>query len=136
MDVQQQIGHIANAKYALERRDAVNAVKHARVLKDGSAKMEKSLDKKRIDAGVLKHVPDAKCGRCGHKTLYSFPNASQKCVDCGHSFSFVPSADAVVQTQPQQTPVLDQESSPGVVNIAAQEPIQKEPEKRKRFLKW
>jgi hypothetical protein len=136
MDVQQQIGHIANAKYALERRDAVNAVKHARVLKDGSAKMEKSLDKKRIDAGVLKHVPDAKCGRCGHKTLYSFPNASQKCVECGHSFSFVPSADAVVQTQPQQTPAVDQESSPEVVNIATQEPIQKEPEKRKRFLKW
>lgn len=141
MDVQQQIGHITNAKYALERKDAVNAVKYARVLKDASAEMEKALDNKRIDAGVLKRVQDVKCGKCGHKTLYSFPNASQKCVECGHSFSFAPLADAAAPAQPQQTSVVDEAPSKRVLKAATPETIQKEPEeklteKKKRFLKW
>ena len=136
MDVQQQIRHITNAKYALERKDAVNAVKHARVLKDASANMEKALDKKRIDAGVLKHVRNVKCGKCGHKTLYSFPNASQKCIECGHSFSFVPPADASVPEQPRQTSVANSAPSVRVLKAATPEATQKEPKKKRRFLKW
>lgn len=141
MDVQQQIGHITNTKYALERKDAVNAVKYARVLKDASAEMEKALDTKRIEAGVLKHVRDVKCGKCGHKTLYSFPNASQKCVECGHSFSFVPPADEAMTAQTSQTSEADEALPKRVLKTADPETVQKSPEnrppeKKKGFFKW
>ncbi len=140
MDVQDQMRHIINAKNAVARKDAVNAVKYARVMRDSSAGIEKALDKKRIDAGVLTHVEDAKCGKCGRETLYSFPNDSQKCVECGHSFSYVPPADAGATALPPQASVVDEASSKEVAEIATPESVQtqrkRKLQEKKGFFKW
>jgi ribosomal protein S27E len=141
LDVQQQVRHIANAKYAIERKDAVNAVKYARVLKDGSTSIEKALDHKRIDAGIMTHVDDVKCGKCGNETLYTLPNAGQKCVECGHSFSLTPASNTATTPKPQRTLAQDH-AAKRLAETPTPDAVQKEPqktipEKKKRgFFKW
>lgn len=141
MDVRRQMRHITDAKRALERKDAVNAVKHTRVLKETSAGMEKELDNKRIDAGVLKPVRGPKCGKCGNETLYTFPNSSQKCIECGHSFSVEAHAGGAAKEDSQQAPQSGEATSGAAADNAGQgtnqlAAEQKAAEKRRRILKW
>ena len=87
IDVREGAYHIVNARAALARKDAVNGVKFARRIREIGSSMEKDMDKKRLELGTIKHVDGAKCGRCGQESLYSYPNMTQKCLACGHSFS-------------------------------------------------
>lgn len=89
MDVEEGLLFVTKAKSALQNRDVVNAAKLARHVKDQSADLESGLDKERVDRGVASKVEDAKCGKCGKESLYSFPNDRRKCIECGHSFSMV-----------------------------------------------
>jgi hypothetical protein len=87
MDVDEGLLFVSSAKRSLADRDLVRAAKLTRHLKDGSKDVEKELDKRRIEHGVAMKVEDAKCGKCGQVSLYSFPGDLKKCVKCGHEFS-------------------------------------------------
>lgn len=138
--------HAANARAALARKDTVNAVKFTRRVKDIAVAAEKDLDKKRVELGVIKRVEDAKCGKCGKEALYVYPNASQKCLECGHSFSFAPTPEAVEEARP--TPLQEPVLAPQPVEAKAAEPAPQpqavqQPEaaqqtetKKRRRLKW
>lgn len=136
LDVREPGFYASNMRAAIDRNDIVNAVKFARRVRDIMAGMEKDLDQKRIAAGVAVEVPDAKCGKCGKKSLYSFPGSVQKCVSCGHSFSVSQPEPppAAVPEAPQQTQTPPAQPRPKRVLAQPQEP--KPEEKKKRWLKW
>ena len=86
MSVQDGLFHAANAKAALANRDVVRAVKHARRLKEVASPLEKDLDLKRLELGIVRHLDGVKCSSCGQESLYVHPNGTQKCFECGQSF--------------------------------------------------
>lgn len=87
MDVDEGLLFVSHAKMALAQKDLVTAAKLTRKVKDDSSGIHDELDKKRVEHGVAKKIEDAKCGKCGEVSLYSFPGEVRKCVKCGHSFS-------------------------------------------------
>ncbi len=132
LDVQEPVFYAGNMRAALDRRDLVNAAKFARRVKEIMDGMEKELDSRRIEAGVAVKVPDAKCGKCGKRSLYSFQGSLQKCTECGHSFE-VPS----VETQPKGEPAASEELRTEQAQAAAQPPEDTRPtDKKKRWFKW
>jgi ribosomal protein L37AE/L43A len=86
MGVQEGLYHAANAKAALGSRDVVRAVKHARRLKEVASPLEKDVDLKRLELGIVRHVEGVKCSSCGQESLYAHPNGTQKCFECGQSY--------------------------------------------------
>lgn len=137
LDVREPSFYANNLRAAIDRNDIVNAVKFARRVRDIMAGMEKDLDQKRIEAGVAPAVPDAKCGKCGDKKLYSFPGSVQKCISCGHSFVVPPPqepAPVIAPGTPEQAPPA-QARPKRVLAKPQEQPVQTE-EKKKRWLKW
>jgi ribosomal protein L37AE/L43A len=94
MGVQEGLYHAANAKAALGSRDVVRAVKHARRLKEVASPLEKDVDMKRLELGIVRHIDGVKCSSCGQESLYAHPNGTQKCFECGQSFQ-VPAVEPV-----------------------------------------
>lgn len=113
LDVQEGLLFVTKAKGALAERDIVAAAKFTRHLKDGSGDIDKRLDKERIERGVAKKVEDAKCGKCGKKSLYSFPNDVKKCVECGHSFSMTVEPRPTTMTPIEKPVTSSGETPPG-----------------------
>jgi len=87
IDVREPLIYIGNVKSAIDSKDVVNATKYARRVKDLMQAMEKEIDHKRLELGVIKHVEGGKCGKCGQESLYAYPNGVQKCLECGHAFA-------------------------------------------------
>lgn len=83
LDAGEGLFHLRNARAAADHRDVVSAAKYAVRVRDIVKSMEKDIDTKRIDRGVIKRVEGAKCGKCGQETLYSYPDRTEKCVECG-----------------------------------------------------
>jgi len=146
MDVQEGLLFVRNTRAALSNRDLVNASKFARRLKDVGEPMQKDLDSKRIEMGVIKKVEDAKCGKCGKKSLYTYPNNTQKCLNCGHAFSLAPPPQMGPQAQaPPAAPTVAVQAPP---SVPATQPIQPaaatpqapvsegEKKEKKRFFRW
>ena len=104
MGVQEGLYHAANAKAALGSRDVVRAVKHARRLKEFASPLEKDVDMKRLELGIVRHLEGVKCSSCGQESLYAHPNGTQKCFECGQSFQ-VSAAEPVKppERSPQQS---------------------------------
>ncbi len=142
MNVQESIAYMDNVSTSLSRKDIVTAAKYARRVREKTDAMEKDLDQRRLEHGVIRHVDDAKCGKCGQASLYVYPDANQKCLECGHTFTTeaTPERGAmqrapVTGTGPgTRTPASADQTPTGA--IAKEEP-QKAPEKkRKGFLRW
>ncbi|HEX9906896.1 MAG TPA: hypothetical protein VGB78_00305 [Thermoplasmata archaeon] len=87
LDVKEGLGSVGAARVALGRKDTVNAAKYARRAAEIADGIEKPLDQKRIERGVMTRVDEVKCGKCGEKSIYALPNDARKCIECGHSFS-------------------------------------------------
>ncbi len=142
MNVQESMAYMDNISNSLSRKDIVTAVKYARRVREKTDAMEKDLDQKRLELGVIKHVDDAKCGKCGQASLYVYPDANQKCLECGHTFTTdAPPAEERTRRSPLagRLPELREPvpAEPRPSEAPAKEEPQKEPEKkRKRFLKW
>jgi hypothetical protein len=111
MDVEDGLLFVRRAKSALDSRDVVSAAKLTRRAKARSGSIETDLDTKRIDAGVLTKVDEAKCGKCGKETLYVFPDQRSKCIECGHTFSMGPPPKTVMA--PLESPVSSSEPVSG-----------------------
>ena len=94
MDVREASFYMDGLRNALARKDVVLAAKLARRTKELMDDMEQPLDQKRLELGVIKRVEGARCGKCGHESLYAYPDGTQKCLECGHSFSTAPMAGA------------------------------------------
>lgn len=107
--------HVNNTKAAVDRRDAVNAAKFSVRVRDIVQSMEKDIDSKRIDRGVIKRVEGARCEKCGLEALYRYPDKTEKCVECGQKSTPAPATTVVPQGQPEAS--------------------QSEP-KKKRLLRW
>ncbi|MBU0624708.1 MAG: hypothetical protein KJ672_07665 [Candidatus Thermoplasmatota archaeon] len=142
INVQESTAYMDAVSNSLARKDIVAAAKYARRVREKTDAMEKDLDQKRLELGVIKHVDDAKCGKCGQASLYVYPDANQKCLECGHTFTAnAPPAEdmiqrsAAVEKDPEvRKPVPIERKLKGAT---AKEPPQKAPEKkRKGFLKW
>ncbi|MCX6658214.1 MAG: hypothetical protein NTY62_05970 [Euryarchaeota archaeon] len=142
MNVQESMAYMDNISNSLSRKDIVTAAKYARRVREKTDAMEKDLDQKRLELGVIKHVDDAKCGKCGQASLYVYPDANQKCLECGHTFTTdaAPAEDAT-----QRSPLAEKDSevrkpvpiARKLKQAPAKEELQKAPEKkRKGFLKW
>jgi ribosomal protein S27E len=86
MNVQEGLLFVRGTKKALDEKDIVTASKLSRKVRRLTKSMEKELEQKRLEQGVLRHVDDVNCGKCGKPTLFSHPDGSQKCSECGHSF--------------------------------------------------
>lgn len=130
LDMQQPMFYAGSMRAALDRRDVVNAVKFARRVKEIMDGMEKDLDKKRIEVGVAVRAPNAKCGECGKKSLYTFPGAVQKCTACGHTVS---TPQAVQEIPSTKTPEVKR---PEPQSEQPQETKTEPVEKKKRWFKW
>lgn len=127
MNVQESMAHMNNISNSLSRKDVVTAAKYARRVREKTDAMEKNLDQKRLELGVIKHVDGAKCGKCGQASLYIYPDAIQKCIECGHAFaaSASPAEDKPVSIEPKTG------------GEPSKEELQKAPEKKRRsFLRW
>lgn len=130
MDVQEGLLFVSRAKTSFANRDIVTAAKIFRRLKEKTTAIEGDLDRERVERGVAKKVEDAKCGKCGRKALYSFPNDRRKCIECGHSFSMV--VEPLPATmEPIEKPVS---SSPQAQESPAKEAAPPAEEQKKGFL--
>ncbi len=144
MGVQNGLYHAASAKAALGSRDVVKAVKHARRLKEVAVPIEKDLDLKRLELGIVRHVEGVKCSACGQESLYLHPNGTEKCFECGQSFQ-VPTVKPVRLEPPHaEQPTRPVEGPPSPPVAPQPSPAQpgtvpvREPEKKKsrRLFKW
>ena len=88
LDVQEGLLFVRQTKEALEHRDVVTASKYSMRMRKLAKSMEGDIKRLRTERGVMKHIPEAKCGECGREALYSFPDGRAKCNECGHTFSF------------------------------------------------
>jgi hypothetical protein len=124
--------HIVNARAALARKDAINGVKFGRRIRETGALMDKELDKKRLELGIIKHVDGAKCGKCGQESLYSYPDMTQKCLECGHSFSTSETQESVFPSAEVQSfpgPAIEQKDDGDATS-------QQDKKKKFGFLRW
>jgi rRNA maturation protein Nop10 len=108
--------HVNNAKTAVSRKDAVNAAKYSIIVKEIVKSMEKDIDSRRIDRGTIKRIEGAKCDKCGQEALYSYPDRTEKCVECGQKSAPASPAPSAPAQQPAAPP--------------------SEPIKKKGFLRW
>ena len=133
MNVQEGIRSVDIAKMSLNRRDLVNAAKHARRAEQVARSIEKPLDDMRIELGVMKPVDGVKCGKCGQESLYALPREKRKCIECGHTFSLAVATDAA----PNQAPVIAPAARPSQISASptAGEPQVDKP-KKKGFFRW
>lgn len=135
MPVQDGLYHAANARAALASKNVVAAVKHARRLKEIAVPVEKDVDLKRLERGIVKRVENAKCSECGQPSLYEFPDGSQKCFECGNRISA-----QIKEVRPQATPsstpapVREQPSSMPPVNVES--PAATTQRKKRKLLRW
>jgi hypothetical protein len=149
MDVQEGLLFVSNTRAALARKDIVSAAKFARRLSEVAEPMRKDLDKARIERGVITKVDDAKCGKCGKEALYTYPNSSRKCIECGHSFSFepapvIPSAAPAPEMEkpvhksggPEIASADEDKKAPTRMLKAQKEEPKKETEKKKGLFRW
>jgi len=134
MDVREPAFHAGNIRTALDRNDIVNAAKFARRVREIMGGMEKELDSKRIESGAATKVEDAKCGKCGEESLYSFPGSLQKCTSCGHSFSVLASQPAP-GSAPDDRQAAEASQAPADKKTIPEERAMPE-EKKKRWFKW
>jgi hypothetical protein len=149
MDVQEGLLFVSNTRAALARKDIVAAAKYARRLSEVAEPMREDLDKARIERGVIIKVEDAKCGKCGKEALYTYPNSSRKCIECGHSFSFepapvIPSAAPAPEIEkpvhksggPETASAEAEEKAPTRTLKAQTDEPKKEVEKKKGLFRW
>ena len=87
LDVQEGLLFVRQTREALEHRDVVTASKYSMRMRKLAKSMEGDIRRLRTERGVLKHIPDAKCGECGKEALYQYPDGRAKCNECGHRFS-------------------------------------------------
>lgn len=87
MDVQEGLLFVKQTRTALERRDVVGAAKYSRRVRRLTKAMKKDMKRLRAEKGILKHLEDGKCGECGKKSLYLYPDGMTRCDECGHAFS-------------------------------------------------
>jgi ribosomal protein L37AE/L43A len=145
LGVQEGLYHVACAKAALGSRDVVKAVKHARRLKEVASPVEKDVDLKRLELGIVRHVDGVKCTSCGQESLYAHPNGTQKCFECGQSYQGPATESAkslvrVLKESREDAKAEPQKSTPGPTAPAAQTGVETktEPERRKKkgFFRW
>lgn len=142
MNVQESMAYMDNVSNSLSRKDIVTATKYARRVREKTDAMEKDLDQKRLELGVIKHVDNVKCGKCGQASLYVYPDANQKCLECGHAFttSASPTEDTTQRPLPAEKDSKVRKRvivEPKLEGAPAKEELQKAPEKKRRgFLKW
>jgi ribosomal protein L37AE/L43A len=107
-----------------------------KVVKEIMDSMEPELDKKRIETGAAKPIEDAKCGKCGAKSLYMFPNEVQKCTDCGHSFVMPQEVPDAIPAGTAQAAPTEQTSAPQQTQAAASASDKTAEKKKKGWLRW
>jgi len=131
MNVQEGLVLVSNAKTALSRNDLVYAAKFSVRVKEIAEGLEKNLQKARIDRGIAKHIEDAKCGKCGKKSLYQYPNNVERCHECGHTFTTAGEGVRGEDQQPSRQVAQAPPTSPP--EQQAQKPEEK---KKRRLLRW
>jgi hypothetical protein len=127
-DVKEATFNIVNARAALARKDAINGVKFGRRVREIGAVIDRELDKKRVDLGVIQHIDGMKCEECDQESIYVYPNSSRRCIECGHSVSEVglPAPDqALIQSGPADHKTADETSA-----------AQQDKKKKLGFLRW
>ncbi len=143
MNVQESLSYIDSVRSALSRDDVVTAAKYARRVREKTDAMEKELDQKRLELGVIRHIDGARCGKCGQESLYSYPNATQKCIECGHAFqASLPVAVGKRVEAPKKA--VEESATGGTVEkdqprkkVASKESPEEKPDKKKKgFFKW
>jgi hypothetical protein len=142
MNVQESMTYMDNISNSLSRKDVVTAAKYARRVREKTDAMEKDLDQKRLELGVIKHVGDTKCGKCGQASLYIYPDAKQKCLECGHTFTTdAPPVEDTSRSSstgqkntgaPKRAPI---DLKPGGTP-AKEEPQKANEKKRRGFFRW
>jgi len=143
MDVQESLSYVDSIRSSLSRDDVVAAAKYARRVREKTDAMEKELDQKRLELGVIRHIDGARCGNCGQESLYSYPNATQKCLECGHAF--LPSPPAVIGKGAEASNETVEESATGGTArkdqprrkvVAEKSPEKVSDKKKKGFFRW
>jgi len=133
-DVKDAQSKLAIAKAALAKRDAVNASKYGRYIKESLNRIEKELDNKRLELGTIKHVDGVKCEKCSQESVYEYPNSSKKCLTCGAITHSQQSAPAPI-VQPASGTGSTTEARP--VTAPAQDAAVIAPgAKKRRLLRW
>ncbi|UCE45955.1 MAG: hypothetical protein JSU93_03585 [Methanobacteriota archaeon] len=87
MDVQEGLLFVRQAKTALERSDVVVAAKYSRRAHKLTKSMEEDLKRMRAERGIVNRLEGGSCGECGREALYTYPDGTTRCDECGHTFS-------------------------------------------------
>jgi len=82
IDASEGFHYMSNMQIALNRQDAVSAMKFAKRAEELSNKYSAEL-KELKDKAV--HVNDSKCWQCGQDMLYNYTNGITRCSNCGAS---------------------------------------------------
>lgn len=137
INVDEGLYYTGTARNALSRKDVVTAAKFARLAKEFVDLKLEEIDEKRIELGVAKRMGEAKCGKCGKKSLYAYPDGTGKCKGCGHSFQLSTphaaqddtavqaseSADVKVAASPKVEPASETAVAPTVVPQPEEQPL-------------
>ncbi len=134
MDVQEGLLFVRDTKQALDEKDIVTASKLSRKVRRLTKSMEKELEQKRLEKGVVKHIDGAKCDECGKESLYSYPDGMQKCRECGHSSGAERDAATAQTDEPTGTAKSAEEHSTTADSEPARQVAQKtvQPEEKKK----
>jgi|GEM_PF-1283844 len=144
IEVQDGLYHAATAKAALGNRDVVKAIKHARRLKEVATPLERVVNMKRLEMGIVRHLDGVRCSSCGQESLYMHPNGTQKCFECGQSYQ-VPAPVSVKPAiralkEPREDVTVDMQrpiQEPKVSTPQTLTETKGEPEKKKKGLfRW
>ncbi len=137
MGVQDGLYHAASAKAALGNRDVVRAVKHARRLKEVAGPLEKGVNLKRVELGIVRHVEGVKCSACGQESLYIHPDGTEKCFECGQSFQRPTVQPIRAQQAPQaQMPIGQAQGPQPPAQSSAEQAPGPAKKKRKTLFRW
>lgn len=133
---------IRSARDAMNRKDLVAAAKYARLASETHEPLKKDIDAKRVERGVITRIPDAKCGKCGKESLYAYPDASSRCLECGHSFNVAAQAPPQPSTAPQAISPAVQRTTPTqpekktTTRVLKSTPKEDEKKEKKGLFRW
>ena len=129
MDVKEGMLQVSNLRAAMANKDIVRAVNYSRRVREFAAQLEKPIEMKKVERGIIKRIEGARCPECSEESLYMYPDGSQKCFGCGHSSKVAASEKRTVVPKVVESPV-----QPASKPDAA--PAESEPKKKKGFFRW
>ncbi len=124
MDVKEGLLYASNAKTALANKDVVAAAKYSHRLGEIARPLEREIDQKRIEKGVIAKAEGVKCAKCAQESVYTYQDGMKKCINCGHT----------IEAPPKPAPKVVQAPVPSTQRPVP--PSDEQKPKKRGFFRW